>query len=67
MAVINNSKKIKQKHLNKGKIHLNQKGVRILGDIYLREISKIFNWYETGNCLKSHQLVLMNELTVRVF
>ena len=67
MAVINNSKKIKQKHLNKGKIHLNQKGVRILGDIYLREISKIFNWYETGNCLKSHQLALMNELIVRVF
>ena len=67
MAVINNSKKIKQKHLNKGKLNLNQKGVRSLGDIYLREISKIFNWYEKGNCLKSDQLALMNELTVRVF
>ena len=65
--MIDNSKKIKQKHLNKGKLNLNQKGVRSLGDIYLREISKIFNWYEKGNCLKSDQLALMNELTVRVF
>ena len=30
-------------HLNNGKLHLNQKGVRILSDIYLREINKILN------------------------
>ena len=40
---------LKQQHLNNGKLHLNQKGVRILSDIYLREISKILNWCETGN------------------
>ena len=43
LDLINNSKKIKQQHLNKGKLHSNQKGVRILSDIYLREISKILN------------------------
>ena len=34
---------LKQQHLNNGKLHLNQKGARILSDIYLREISKILN------------------------
>ena len=43
LYLIDNSKKIKQQHLNKGKLHLNQKGVRILSDMYLREISKILN------------------------
>ena len=32
LYLIDNTKKIK-KHLNKGKLHLNQKGVRALGDI----------------------------------
>ena len=38
LYLIDNSKKIKQQHLNKGKLHLNQKCVRILSDIYLREV-----------------------------
>ena len=43
LYLIDNSKKMKQQHLNNGKLHLNQKGARILSDIYLREISKILN------------------------
>ena len=48
--VRNDNQELREKvqHLNKGKLHLNQKGVRVLSDIYLREISKILNWYETG-------------------
>ena len=43
LYLIDNSKKMKQQHLNNGKLHLNQKCARILSDIYLREISKILN------------------------
>ena len=43
LYLIDNSKKMKQQHLNNGKLHLYQKGARILSDIYLREISKILN------------------------
>lgn len=49
LHLIDNSKKIKQKHLNKSKLHLSQKDVRILNDICFREIRKILNWYETRN------------------
>ena len=41
--LIENSKKIKSQHLNKGKLHLNQKGSRLLSDIFLKEISHVFN------------------------
>ena len=41
--LIDNSKKIKPQHLNKGKLHLNQKGSRLLSDILLKEISHVFN------------------------
>ena len=41
--LIDNSKKIKPQHLNKGKLHLNQKGYRLLSDIFLKEISHVFN------------------------
>ena len=40
---IDNSKKIKPQHLNKGELHLNQKGSRLLSDIFLKEISHVFN------------------------
>ena len=49
MYLTGNLQKIKQLHLNKGKHHLNQKGVRILRDIFLREIGKILNRHETGS------------------
>ena len=41
--LIDNSKKIKSQHLNKGKLDLNQKGSRLLSDIFLKEISHVFN------------------------
>ena len=41
--LIDNSKKIKPQHINKGKLHLNQKGSRLLSDIFLKEISHLFN------------------------
>ena len=41
--LIENSKKIKSQHLNKGKLHLNQKGSRLLSAIFLKEISHVFN------------------------
>ena len=41
--LIDNSKKIKPQHLNNGKLHLNQKGSRLLSDIFLKEISHVFN------------------------
>ena len=41
--LIDNSKKIKSQHLNKGKLHLNQKGSRLLSDIFLKKISHMFN------------------------
>ena len=44
--------------MNKRKLHLNENGSRILGDIYHKEISKIFHWtlaennsgFEEFNC-----------------
>ena len=41
--LIDNSKKIKPQHLNKGNLHLNQTGSRLLTDILLKEISHVFN------------------------
>ena len=40
---INHSKKIKPNNLNRGKLHLNQKGSKVLGDAFLTEISNVFN------------------------
>ena len=42
LALIDNSKKIKPKHLNKGKLHLNQKGSRLLSDVFVKESSHVF-------------------------
>ena len=43
LNLINHSKKIKPNYLNRGKLHLNQKGLKVLGDAFLKEISNIFN------------------------
>ena len=37
------STRIKRNHLNKGKLHLNQKGTKLLSDIFVKELSKVFN------------------------
>ena len=41
--LIDNSKKVKRQHINKGKLHLNQKESRLLSDMFLKEISRVFN------------------------
>ena len=43
LNLINHSKNIKPNHLNRRKLHLNQKGSKVLGDAFLEEISNIFN------------------------
>ena len=37
------STRIKRNHLNKGKLHLNKKGTKLLSDIFVKELSKVFN------------------------
>ena len=36
LNLINHSKKIKPNHLNRGKLHLNQKGLKVFGDAFLK-------------------------------
>ena len=43
LNLINHSKKIKPNYLNRGKLHLNQKGLKVLGDAFLKEISNVFH------------------------
>ena len=43
LNLINHSKQIKPNHLNRGKLHLNQKGSKVLCDAFLKEISNVFN------------------------
>ena len=46
------STRIKRNHLNKGKLHLNQKGTKLLSDIFVKELSKVFNWHNLHNLSK---------------
>ena len=41
--LIDHSTRIKRNHLNKGKLHLNKKGTKLLRDIFVKELSKVFN------------------------
>ena len=41
--LIDNSKRIKLQHLNKGKLHLNKNGSKILSNNLVGQISKVFN------------------------
>ena len=45
LNLINHSKKIESNHLNRGKLHLTQKGSKVLGDAFLKEISNVFIWH----------------------
>ena len=40
---IDNSKKIKPNHLNRGKLHLNQNRSRLIDDAFLKEIPNVLN------------------------
>ena len=41
--LIDHSTRIKRNHLNKGKLHLNQNGTKLLSDIFVKELPKVFN------------------------
>ena len=41
--LIDNSKRIKPQHLNKGKLHLNKNGSNILSNNFVGQISKVFH------------------------
>ena len=41
--LIDHSTRIKRNHLNKGELHLNQKGTKLSSDIFVKELSKVFN------------------------
>ena len=43
LNLINHSKKIKPNRLNRGKLQLNLKGSKVLGDAFLKELSNVFN------------------------
>ena len=43
---------MKRNHLNKGKLHLNQKATKLLSDIFGKELSKVFNWYNIDKLCK---------------
>ena len=41
--LIDHSTRIKRNHFNKGKLHLNQIGTKLLSDIFVKELSKVLN------------------------
>ena len=48
--LIDNSRKIKAQHLDKGKLHLTKYGSRILSNNFVNEISKVLHWQiDRGN------------------
>ena len=47
--LIGHSTKIKRNHLNKGKLHLKQKGAKLLSDIFVNELSKVSNEHNIDN------------------
>ena len=44
--------RIKRNHLNKGKLHSNQKGTKLLNEVFVKELSKDFNWHNLDNLSK---------------
>ena len=48
----NHYTRIKKTHLNKGKLHLNQKGTNLLSDIFVKKLSKVFNWHNLDKWLQ---------------
>ena len=50
--LIDHSTRIKRNHLKKGKLHLNQKGTKLLSDIFVKELSKVFNWHNFDDLSK---------------
>ena len=50
ISLTDSSRKIKEQHLNKGKLHLTKYGSRILSNNFVNEISKVLHWrIDRGN------------------
>ena len=47
--LIDHGKRIKAKHLNSSKIHLNRRRANILSNTFIQHISKVFKWQLAGN------------------
>ena len=43
LYLIDNTKKFRSQHLNKGKLHLNRKGSKLLNDMFIRQLSHVLN------------------------
>ena len=43
LYLIDNTKKFRSHHLNKGKLHLNRKGSKLLNDTFIRQLSRVLN------------------------
>ena len=50
--LIDHFTRIKRNHLNKGKLHLNKKGTKLLSDIFVKELSKVFKSRNIDNLSK---------------
>ena len=50
--LIDHSTRIKRNRWNKGKLHLNKKGTKLLGDIFVKELPKVFSWHNLDNLSK---------------
>ena len=46
LYLIDNTKKFRPHHLNKGKLHLNRKGSKLLNDTFIRQLSHVLNCQE---------------------
>ena len=58
MYLIDHSRKIKPSHLNRVKFRLNQKGSKVLGDLFLKKTSTVFNFstFITEECKPNFSL-----------
>ena len=43
LYLTDNTKKFRSHHLNKGKLHLNRKGSKLLNDTFIRQLSHVLN------------------------
>ena len=43
LYLIDNTKKFRSHHLNKGKLHLNRKGSKLINDTFVRQLSHVLN------------------------
>ena len=48
LYLIDNTKKLRSHHLNKGKLHLTRKGSKLLNDAFIKQLSRILNWQENS-------------------